>query len=100
MFRMNPEDVQNELTSSVLDNSTRYVEVIIDQDVRLGLVDTVPKKQEETGPPKSDFRTKDVNSARLKLDEAIANEAHAEDNLARFNELQNENIERGSYDKI
>ena len=89
------DDIQAELASATLDNTNRYVEVIVDQDVRQNLIQ-VPVQQKEKGPEdKSRLRMKDVNHARRKLDTAIRHEDMAEENFLRLQALNNGEAEAG-----
>ena len=86
----NTDEVQSDLAAINLDTDSRFVEVIIDQDIRLSLnkeIDpsTLDKHEAPNGP---DFLLKDVNIARKKLDVAVREENFAESNLLYFKQKE------------
>ena len=71
-----------DLANLAINKESRFIEVCIDQDVRLNRI-MVPDLH---NLPETDtqFELKDVNNARSKYDEAIAKERVAEQNLERM----------------
>ena len=80
------DELQAELATTVLDAESRYIEVIIDQDIRKNRVEATPEI-EETAQPKAESNRKNITNAKRKLDLAINQEDMAEANLNRYNEL-------------
>ena len=78
------DSAATEFSNLSISKENRFIEVVIDQDVRLKRI--VPTlTSEKSVVEKFDF--KDVNVARAKLDEAAIEESLAEENVARLEVL-------------
>ena len=77
-----------------LNKERRFIEVVVDQDVRLGRV-VAHEEVEQVIVGSSEFDRKDANQARHKLEEAAHNEEMADQNVNRLMQiLGNPEIER------
>ena len=82
------DEIQTDITALSLDTESRYLEIIVDQDIRKGRVQkpVVEPIQEIVVAPKN-FGLKDINQARRRLEQAVEAEETAESSLARFEEI-------------
>ena len=69
-----------------LSKDHRFIEVVVDQDVRLGRI-VSSEAVSEVGV--KEFDRKDLNTAKAKLEEAALSETLAEQNVERLTELIN-----------
>ena len=85
-------EVTGDISNLSINKEGRFIEVCVDQDVRLKRVNLTfgePVEKVDT------FNRKDVNMARAKLDEAAASEMEAEENVDRLIAITNdESIEK------
>ena len=90
---MTEHQVTTDISNLSISKDSRFIEVCVDQDVRLKRVSAVVDEPQTDNT--SEYDLKDVNVARAKLDEADSNERVAEENVARLiTILADESVER------